>query len=227
MKKIALVLFFSVFIGLAYADTLYLKNGRKITGVVKSENDRVVELEVCRGIVKFNKSEIEKIERAAAEEVEVMRMKWEESAAASQERIVQQQEKIEKAPRRVDFSREGRGITLDVLLNKKIEASLVLDTGASVVVLRKGMAGKLGIDLDKVRPDAKLTVADGRQVDAKHIILKSVKVQGVEAENVDAALMMEEVGDVSFADGLLGMSFLSRFNFKIDNQEKELVLEKL
>ena len=111
-------------------------------------------------------------------------------------------------------------------LNEKVEVSLVLDTGASIMMLRKDVVEKLGMDLDNVKPDMQAQLADGRKVDAKHIILESVKVQDSQAQNVDAAVLLDEAG-ITFGDGLLGMSFLNRFNFKVDQKEKKLILEKL
>jgi len=91
----------------------------------------------------------------------------------------------------------------------------------------RNIAEELGINLDNIKPDMKATVADGRQVDAKRIVLENVKVENVEADNVEAAVLLGEEGGVDIGDGLLGMSFLSKFNFKIDNKDKKLILEKL
>jgi len=85
---------------------------------------------------------------------------------------------------------------------------------------------KLGIDIGKLKNESKATMADGRQVNARFFILESVKVEGVEAQNV-AAIILPQEADIGYADGLLGMSFLKRFNFKIDQKNKKLILEKL
>ena len=112
-------------------------------------------------------------------------------------------------------------------MNNKVQAALVLDTGASVILLRKEVALKLGINLENVKPDSNIIVADGRKVNAKYITLDSVKVENVEAVKVDAAIILDEIGDIGFQDGLLGMSFLQRFNFKVDQRDKRLILERL
>ena len=92
-------------------------------------------------------------------------------------------------------------------------------------MLRRHVADKLGIKLDK--PDAKVTLANGKTVDAKQVTLRSVKVQDSEAFNVGAVILMEEDNGLGAADGLLGMSFLKNFSFKIDQKYKKLILEKL
>lgn len=209
------------------ADTLYLKNGRSIEGIIKSEEGESILLEVCSGSVKFRKSEIERIERSGPDESQAMRENWERQIAETHDRILEQQAKEEKEPKKVDYSQNKLHIIVDVTLNNKVEAPLMLDTGATLIVLTKDIAERLGINLDNVQPDAKLTLGDGGQVDAKRIILDSVKVEGVEANDVDAAVILNEEGELGFGQGVLGMSFLNRFNFKVDQKEKKLILEKL
>jgi clan AA aspartic protease (TIGR02281 family) len=111
------------------------------------------------------------------------------------------------------------------LLNGELPVNLVLDTGASAIMLKRALAEKLGIKLDK--PDTKVTLADGKTVSAKHIILESVKVQDSEVSKVDAVMLLEEESALGPVDGLLGMSFLKHFSFKIDRKDKKLILEKL
>jgi len=111
-------------------------------------------------------------------------------------------------------------------LNGKVEVQFHLDTGASIVMLRRSVAEKLGMNLSRVVPDMQAQIANGSKVNAKRIILESVKVENSEAKNVDAAILLDEAGDIG-SDGLLGMSFLKRFNFKVDQKEKKLILEKL
>jgi clan AA aspartic protease (TIGR02281 family) len=209
------------------ADTVYLKNGRSLEGFVRSQDNESVELEVCSGAIKLNKSEIERVERSDPGEAALLRQKWDMQKVQTRQRIAEQKKLDAQRPKEVEFSGGTQGIMLDVELNNKAEVRLVLDTGASIVMLKRKTAKDLGMDLDRVIPDMFVQVADGRQVKAKHIVLNSVKTQGVEARNVDAAIMLEELGNTSFGDGLLGMSFLRQFNFKVDYKNKRLILERL
>ena len=59
------------------------------------------------------------------------------------------------------------------------------------------------------------------------VILGSVGVQDSEVENIEAAILPEEDSASIPEDGLLGMSFLKKFNFKIDQKNDKLILEKL
>jgi clan AA aspartic protease (TIGR02281 family) len=104
---------------------------------------------------------------------------------------------------------------------------LLLDTGASVIVLSYNIGKRLGIDSYAGGNIVQLQMGDGRIINAKYILLESVNVQGVEADNVGAAVLLEDTPDMAFKDGVLGMSFLNRFNFKIDQSKKQLILEKL
>lgn len=228
MKLILFKVIFLILIcfSVAYGDTLYLKNGRSIKGLIKSEDEDSIELEVNAGVVKFKRAEIDKIVRALPGEESQIRQKWESERRGLQEKISKQQFEEENKPRKAEFSQGQQGISVAVILNNKVEASLILDTGSSLVMLRKDIVNRLGLNLDTPNPDMEAQLADGRKVKAKRLVLESVKVQNSEANNVDAVVLLEEE-NISFAEGLLGMSFLSRFNFKVDQKEKKLILEKL
>jgi len=208
------------------ADTIYLKNGRSIEGIIGNEGADSVNLEVNGGSISFQKSEIEKIERSEESDSELLRRKWEKDRKARQESIAKKQLEERKKPKGVEFSSQQQQIILNVTLNKNVEAKLILDTGASLVVLSKKIAAQLGIDTENTRPDMEVKVADGRNVLAKRFMLESIKASGAEEDNVEAAFMLDEVGSMPGVDGLLGMSFLKRFNFKIDHNENKLILEK-
>jgi predicted aspartyl protease len=53
-----------------------------------------------------------------------------------------------------------------------------------------------------------------------------VKVENVEAEDVPAAVLTEAITRPGYEDGLLGMSFLNRFTFKVDYNSGKLILER-
>ena len=220
-----IAIFLVIFTTNVYADTLYLKNGRQIEGIIKSENNGVVEMEVYGGSIKMHNNDIDRIERLGEEDNEALRSKWGNQKTAFENKLRQYKIEEEHKPKEVEFSDENQNITVKALINEEIATSLVLDTGASTIMLRRHVADKMGITLDK--PDAKVTLANGKTVDAKQVTLRSVKVQDSEAFNVGAVILMEEDNGLGAADGLLGMSFLRNFSFKIDQKYKKLILEKL
>lgn len=222
-----LLFLFSMF-SFSYADTLYLKNGRSMEGVIKKEDDQSVELEVgVECSVKFLKSDLNSISRSSSQDSLALRNKWKNDKLAGEKRMAEEKLADERKPRTIELSRDLQGIALNAILDDKVEAKMVLDTGASITLITRNIADKLRINLDKLQPDMNITVADGRKVSAKHIVIGKVEVQGAQARNVDAAVLLSEAGDVGFGDGLLGMSFLKNFNFKVDQKEKKLILEKL
>ncbi len=123
----------------------------------------------------------------------------------------------------VKLKRVGNGLLTDVTVNRKIHATLVVDTGASNVMLSKRTALKLGYNLNAAkRVQAKL--ANGKMVPGRIIILKELRVGGARATNIPAIVLEQESG-ANF-DGLLGMSFLRQFIFQIDTVKSELTLQK-
>ena len=123
----------------------------------------------------------------------------------------------------VDYNRRGSSIIVEALLNDLVKANLILDTGASLVVISPEIMDKLGLDIKKGVPIL-TTLADGRKVKAKLVILESIKVKGVEVKNVQAAVLENQ--ETTTEDGLLGMSFLENFMLKIDAKDNKLILEE-
>lgn len=125
---------------------------------------------------------------------------------------------------KVSYNEYGSHVVVRALLNKSIEANLMVDTGASLVVISKDTATRLGIDVQGGGfPSGNTILADGRKVKAVFITLQSVKVGNAEVRNVQAAVL-ESVGEQH--DGLLGMSFLENFIVSIDGKSKSLILEE-
>jgi len=227
--RLALIIIaqFLLYVSACRADTVYLKNGRSLEGFVKSQDENSLEIEVKGGTVKFNNSQIKGIDKSAPEEENAIRERWEKENTEARARMLRQQIEEQSRPRGVELAVSGHNIVVDVLLNKKVEARFVLDTGASYTIITKDIAKKLGFKVDGVKSDMSLQVADGRKIEAKHVVLESVRVEKSEAKNVDASVMLDDKIKMDFGDGLLGMSFLKQFNFKIDLKNKKLILEKL
>ncbi|MCX5714534.1 MAG: retropepsin-like aspartic protease [Candidatus Omnitrophica bacterium] len=212
---------------LARADTIYLKDGRQVQGLIKNQSDDTVELEVCiGGIIGYKKSEIDKIEESSPEEAANLRKQWEKEKGDSEKKQEKRKVEDEKAPKKVEFAIDAQEMMVDGELNGLVNVSLMLDTGASLVILKRSIADRLGIDLNSINRDVTLSVADGRQIKAKYVILNSVRIKDITASNVEAAIMMDNVEGAKFQDGLLGMSFLKRFNFKVDHKNNKLIIEK-
>jgi len=214
-----------------YADIIYLKNGRKVEGILKRENDENVELNIGFGIVGFNKKEIERIEKSSSQEQGIIREKWVQQRIESARKWEEQKTLAEAEPKKVEIFEENGQLAVETLLNRKVTATLIFDTGASTVMLLPSVAKKLGLDT-LVDPNDKTgllqcTLADGRKAQAKRVILETMSVKGMEVENVEAAVLLNDVDEPQLKDGLLGMSFLKQFIFKIYSKNKKLILERV
>ena len=83
--------------------------------------------------------------------------------------------------------------------------SMIVDTGASSIVLRPEDARKAGIDIDNLTYSIPVLTANGRTVAAR-VRLDKVSIGPLDQQKVDALVAQ----DGALTQSLLGMSFLSR-----------------
>jgi aspartyl protease family protein len=237
---------------LARADTINFKNGGSITGIVEREDGNTIEVSMGFGTVTFNKSQVKTIERSSSEESRQMAEAWEEKRIELKNRkeefdrsrdkrsrdaydywmedIRRKKSKEEGAAKQIKITRDPdtRAIIIRALLDDSVNVNLMLDTGASLIMLSRKIGEALGVDLSDVKKDVmELHLADGRRTAARAVILKSVRIQDVEVKNVMAAIMLDQIPEPGLVDGLLGMSFLSKFNLKMDLKGMSMTLEKI
>lgn len=120
----------------------------------------------------------------------------------------------------IDLESEGGGLTVQAVIGLE-PVNMLVDSGAGIVLIPVELAKQLDIKPAVDAKELSLRTADGRRISAKEIILPRMRVGKFEAENVKAALLEESVPG---AKPLLGMSFLERFKFEIDTQQKKLKL---
>jgi clan AA aspartic protease (TIGR02281 family) len=120
----------------------------------------------------------------------------------------------------VKLEREGNSLFANVRLNRRHKARLLLDTGASSLQISPRLARQLGLDLSKADL-VSCTLANGTTTVARSVVLKEVTLGKAGVKKVSALVLDAGAG----ADGLLGMSFLNHFNFRIDTTRDLLVLE--
>jgi aspartyl protease family protein len=82
---------------------------------------------------------------------------------------------------------------------------MLIDTGASTVVLKPADAQKLGIDVEKLRYSVPVQTANGTTY-AAHVRLRNLTLGPISVDDVEA--LVAKPG--SLKENLLGMSFLSR-----------------
>ena len=116
----------------------------------------------------------------------------------------------------------GGHYIVDVMLNDRVPASLIVDTGASLVVLSDEIGRKLGVHRNSQNPTMTYSTAGGR-IKAPLFILNSLKIGSAKVVDVEASTNPHMDG----MDGLLGMTFLEEFKMEMDKENKQLILRPL
>ena len=123
----------------------------------------------------------------------------------------------------IKLTKVGNAMFANVVINKKVKAQLILDTGCTHTQISAKIARKLKIKKNKGEK-VLCELANGQKVKGRAVNIKEIKVGKVKAYNVRVIILDREISGES--DGLLGMSFLNNFVFKIDAEKGELTLEK-
>jgi len=114
------------------------------------------------------------------------------------------------------FRSQNGSFKLPVMVNG-VRGIFILDTGATFVSMSEAFAQKAKVQIDqdsKVRTHTANGIADAKRGRASTVQLRSLQAK-------DVAVIIHENVRGSFGegvDGLLGMSFLSRFNVSMDAQ---------
>jgi clan AA aspartic protease (TIGR02281 family) len=119
--------------------------------------------------------------------------------------------------------RRSNGVSTTKVEINGVEGTFIVDTGASFVTLSRGFAGRAkprALTTDSVE----MQTANGA-TSATLASLDSVKLAGLSASAVPAIVASGSLGDD--VDGLLGMSFLSRFTVVIQDREIQLKAKTL
>ncbi|TWU36687.1 hypothetical protein Q31b_49690 [Novipirellula aureliae] len=103
----------------------------------------------------------------------------------------------------------------------KEPVKMVVDSGASLVVLPAKTAAEIGVQVNSDAPELRLVIANGAVINARAVILPRMRIGNFEAEDVRAAVLEPEAVN---AEPLLGMSFLGNFKFEINSSEKTISL---
>ena len=116
----------------------------------------------------------------------------------------------------------GGSFMVDTRFNNLYEKKLVLDTGASMLVITKKLASEMGVGSVLDLPKLPVVTAGG----GSWIYLTSfdtVAVGGAEAHDVVVGISLDL--DPAFG-GLLGMTYLSEFIYQIDALSGKLMLRR-
>jgi clan AA aspartic protease (TIGR02281 family) len=127
------------------------------------------------------------------------------------------------APGRVKTTptKPGGTVVIDVLLNRRLTAPMLLDTGADFTVLTKQVARDLRLSSLNHLPTQEFKTAGGT-VRFPIATLQSLRVGTAEARDVEVAIDI----DGHMPMGLLGMTFLRHFKVTVDHQRGQVTFER-
>lgn len=116
----------------------------------------------------------------------------------------------------------GGNFLVDIVINGRIDARLMLDTGASFITITEDIGRQLGITQYSDTAEMPFGTAGGTDW-MKLVALDKVTIGGATTHLVEASINTH-IKDI---DGLLGMSFLGDFRFEIDRNSQTLTLKPL
>jgi clan AA aspartic protease (TIGR02281 family) len=131
-------------------------------------------------------------------------------------------EQVISAP--VPITVNGGTARVEVTLNGKVTQTMVVDSGASAVSISWRTAEQCGITPGPADPTVVSTLADGRQVKDKLMVLETVQVGPFVVRHVECLVSSESEGDTP---ALLGGSFLRHFVVRSDLAAGELHLTQI
>jgi len=119
----------------------------------------------------------------------------------------------------VDLFRKHELWLVEVMLNERVKRNLVVDSGASFILISQQTAKELGVIIDESTPFIPGSTVSG-VILTPLVTLKSVKVGNASVENVEAVIYSMPGGQ----DGLLGNSFLNKFRVVLDAINSKMIL---
>ncbi|WP_284418862.1 MULTISPECIES: TIGR02281 family clan AA aspartic protease [unclassified Bradyrhizobium] len=119
--------------------------------------------------------------------------------------------------------RRSNGVSTAKVQINGITGTFIVDTGASFVTLTRSFADRAKPQMFRTEP-VEMQTANGT-TSANLATVDSVKLAGVSASSVPTIIASKSIGDG--VDGLLGMSFLSRFTVVISDREIQLKAKTL
>jgi clan AA aspartic protease (TIGR02281 family) len=124
-------------------------------------------------------------------------------------------------PVAIPLVREGDHFLIEAWINDALQIRLLIDTGASMTVIRDDILRAAGVSQAATPPLRLFNTANGL-VEGAVYRLDNLSVGEQSVANIDVAAL--ELSQLRAAEGLLGMNFLKHFKFFIDQNKPELRL---
>jgi clan AA aspartic protease (TIGR02281 family) len=144
-----------------------------------------------------------------------------EFGAQARELITQTQvDEVQTSLDVLPLSGNGNQFVVEAMVNSHISVSLLIDTGAAMTIIDERVLNEMGYSLNGSRP-VLFSTANG-VVEAPVVSIDQLTLGGVSMGPLSVgALPLSMKNGV---DGLLGMNFLKRYDFRIDQDRRELHL---
>jgi clan AA aspartic protease (TIGR02281 family) len=118
--------------------------------------------------------------------------------------------------------RRGEIWMAEVLINERVKRHLVVDSGASFMLISPQTARELDITINENTPLIPMATVSG-YILVPLVTLKSVRLGKAQAENIEAVIYTMPSG----GDGLLGNSFLNKYRMTIDSIQGKMTLASM
>lgn len=214
------ILIATLFLAGAYADTINLKNGRSVEGIIAKEDPNTITLNVGEGMVVFKKNEIANISKSTPEEINNIKNKWQTNKSraeqanqlaieqkekswlewqakdaqreAEKKRLEAEKEKLDAKTKTVDITSDEQNnyLMVNVILNGSVPATLIIDTGCPTMMLTTTKAEELGLNLSRINKTAEVMVLNGTHKIGR-VVLDSIKLGDVEEKDVEADVLLD------------------------------------
>lgn len=120
----------------------------------------------------------------------------------------------------IPLTKVGHSFAVDAVINEKKHVRLIVDSGAEVVAITPSIARSLGLKPGEGIP---MVMQGVNSIDVTQgYALSSIRIGQAKELFVNATVIPSDGG----IDGLLGMSFLGRYDFSLDAQKKILTLRR-
>jgi len=129
------------------------------------------------------------------------------------------------APVVVPIRISNNQILVDVILNQKVNATLILDTGATLSVLTPEITDILEISPKKDAVLHTVNLVGGKTVDVPFVSLEEIKIGKAVVRNLNVGICPVSPNK-PFVGGLLGADFLTHYNVTIDHTNNRLILKQ-
>lgn len=122
----------------------------------------------------------------------------------------------------VRFERQGRAIYVPAVLNGRMQALMLIDTGATLCVITRGMAAAIGVYIGPSTPTMTIQSATGH-ARVPVVQVDSIGIAELEVRDV-RAIVLDNPGGQEY--GILGTNFLNQFQVSIDGDRGVLILRE-